>query len=168
MAAINTYQVRKIYAIAGALGMKSRDGDDALHDLVFGMTGKQHISGLTSAEAYDVIAELEKKQGSNPTPRRRGRPQRPTAPGHASEGQCGKVWHLMYRLNELSPSKSRLADRLRGIIKKELGMDSGFEKPLAWLSYQDCSKLIEILKAYIASAEKKAGGANGRVGSQDR
>ena len=84
MAAINTYQVRKIYAIAGALGMKSRDGDDALHDLVFGMTGKQHISGLTSAEAYDVIAELEKKQGSNPTPRRRGRPQRPTAPGHAS------------------------------------------------------------------------------------
>mgnify|MGYP000677082911 FL=1 len=50
MAAINTYQVRKIYAIAGALGMKSRDGDDALHDLVFGMTGKQHISGLTSAE----------------------------------------------------------------------------------------------------------------------
>ena len=60
----------KIYAIAGALGMKSRDGDDALHDLVFGMTGKQHISGLTSAEAYDVIAELEKKQGFPiPTPR---------------------------------------------------------------------------------------------------
>lgn len=62
MAAINTYQVRKIYAIAGALGMKSRDGDDALHDLVFGMTGKQHISGLTSAEAYDVIAELERSR----------------------------------------------------------------------------------------------------------
>lgn len=121
MAAINTYQVRKIYAIAGALGMKSRDGDDALHDLVFGMTGKQHISGLTSAEAYDVIAELEKKQGSNPTPRRRGRPQRPTAPGHASEGQCGKVWHLMYRLNELSPSKARLADRLARHYQKGAG-----------------------------------------------
>ena len=47
MAAINTYQVRKIYAIAGALGMKSRDGDDALHDLVFGMPGQQHTRGLS-------------------------------------------------------------------------------------------------------------------------
>ena len=118
MAAINTYQVRKIYAIAGALGMKNRDGDDALHDLVVGMTGKQHVTDLTSAEAYDVIAELEKKQGSNPTPRRRGRPQRPAAPGHASEGQMRKVWALMYQLEAASPSKTPLGERLCGIIKK--------------------------------------------------
>ena len=72
MAAINTYQIRKIYAIAGALGMTSRDGDDVLHDLVSGMTGKQHITELTAAEGYDVIAELEKKQGAAPMPRRRG------------------------------------------------------------------------------------------------
>ena len=51
MAAIYANQRKKIYAIAGALGMKNRDGNDALHDLVFGMTGRQHISELTSAEA---------------------------------------------------------------------------------------------------------------------
>lgn len=90
MAAINTYQVRKIYAIAGALGMKSRDGDDALHDLVFGMTGKQHISGLTSAEAYDVIAELEKKQGSNPTPRRRAARSARRHRGTPAKGNAAK------------------------------------------------------------------------------
>ena len=161
MAAINTYQVRKIYAIAGALGMKNRDGDDALHDLVVGMTGKQHVTDLTSAEAYDVIADLEKKQGSNPTPRRRGRPQRSAAPGHASEGQMRKAWALMYQLESASPSKTPLGERLCGIIKKETGMDAWPKDPFAWLDYKTCSRLLEALKGYVKTAQKKAGAAGG-------
>lgn len=31
---INNYQIRKIYAIGGALGMRGADRQDALHDLV--------------------------------------------------------------------------------------------------------------------------------------
>ena len=39
--ACNAYQIRKIYAIGGALGMVKRgEDDDLLHELVNGMTGK--------------------------------------------------------------------------------------------------------------------------------
>lgn len=160
MAAINTYQIRKIYAIAGALGMTSRDGDDVLHDLVSGMTGKQHITELTAAEGYDVIAELEKKQGAAPMPRRRGRPRRPAAPGHASEGQMRKAWALMYQLEAASPSKTPLGERLCGIIKKETGVDAWVKDPFAWLDYKTCSCLLEALKGYVKTAQKKAGDGN--------
>lgn len=168
MAAINTYQVRKIYAIAGALGMKSRDGDDALHDLVFGMTGKQHISGLTSAEAYDVIAELEKEAGFQSHTAAPGPPAAPDGTGARQRRAMRQSMAPDVSPERIEPQQSAAGRPAARHYQKELGMDSGFEKPLAWLSYQDCSKLIEILKAYIASAEKKAGGANGRVGSQDR
>ena len=40
----NAYQIRKIYAIGGALGMvKRNEEDDLLHELVEGMTGKKSI-----------------------------------------------------------------------------------------------------------------------------
>ena len=42
---------RKFMPLPVRWAMKNRDGNDALHDLVFGMTGRQHISELTSAEA---------------------------------------------------------------------------------------------------------------------
>ena len=42
--ACNAYQIRKIYAIGGALGMVKRgEDDDLLHELVNGMTGKTSI-----------------------------------------------------------------------------------------------------------------------------
>lgn len=38
----NAYQIRKIYAIGGALGMvKRNEEDDLLHELVESMTGKK-------------------------------------------------------------------------------------------------------------------------------
>ena len=40
----NAYQIRKIYAIGGALGMvKLNEEDDLLHELVAGITGKGAI-----------------------------------------------------------------------------------------------------------------------------
>lgn len=44
---INNYQIRKIYAIGGALGMRGADRQDALHDLVNSMTGKASVKELT-------------------------------------------------------------------------------------------------------------------------
>ena len=56
----NAYQIRKIYAIGGALGMvKRNEEDDLLHELVEGMTGKKSIKALTYGEACKVIGELE-------------------------------------------------------------------------------------------------------------
>ena len=64
----------------------------------------------------------------------------------------------MYELEELSPSSAALGDRLCGIIKKEFKIDATSEKPLVWLSYSDASKMIEVLKRYVSSAERKARG----------
>lgn len=151
----NAYQIRKIYAIGGALGMvKRNEEDDLLHELVEGMTGKKSIKALTYGEACKVIGELEGRQGT-PPPRKSGKPLRKTAPGHTSEGQRRKVWALMYRLQDASPSKAPLGDRLCAIIKKELGMDAFPKDPFAWISYKDGNKLVEVLKYSFCSSGGK-------------
>ena len=157
----NTYQIRKIYAIGGALGMVMHgEEDDPLHDLVAGMTGKTSIKALTYGEACKVIGELEGRQGT-PPPRKSGKPLRKSVPGRTSEGQQRKIWVLMYKLQAASPSKTPLGDRLCAIIKKELGIDAFPKDPFAWISYKDGNKLVEVLKGYVKTAQKSRGDADG-------
>ena len=103
---------------------------------------------------------MEGRQGT-PPPRKSGKPLRKTAPGHTSEGQRRKVWALMYRLQDASPSKAPLGDRLCAIIKKELGMDAFPKDPFAWIGYKDGNKLVEVLKGYVKTAQKSRGDADG-------
>lgn len=156
MASINTYQIRKIYTIASVLGMKGRDKDDALHDLVLGMTGKTSVRELSYADACRVIGELEARQGT-PPPRKGGRPMRKSTPGRVSEGQQRKIWALMYQLAEASPSTAQLGDRLCAIIKKTLRVESFPQAPFAWVDYKGGNKLIEALKGYVTNAKKPRG-----------
>lgn len=156
MASINTYQIRKIYTIASALGMKGSDKDDALHDLVSGMTGKTSVRELSYADACRVIGELEARQGT-PPPRKGGRPLRKTAPGRVSDGQQRKIWALMYQLAEASPSTAQLGDRLCAIIKKSLGVEAFPSAPFVWVDYKGANKVIEALKGYVANAQKRRG-----------
>ncbi len=159
MAAIATQQIRKIYAIGDALGIVERgNAQDSLHDLVFSITGKDSLKALTYAEAQAVIRDLEKRQGDAPPPRRR--PKAHTErPGGATEGQQRKVWALMFALQDCDVvlSRASLRERLCGIIKKELKVDAVPAQPFAWLEFQACNKLIEVLKKYVANAKKKAG-----------
>ena len=114
--ACNAYQIRKIYAIGGALGMVKRgEDDDLLHELVNGMTGKTSIKELTYGEACKVIGELEGRQGT-PPPRKSGRPLHKSVPGRTSEGQRRKIWALMYQLQAASPSKAQIGDRLSMLL----------------------------------------------------
>ena len=122
--------------------------------------GVKCIKALTYSEACKVIGELEGRQGT-PPPRKSGKPLRKTAPGHTSEGQRRKVWALMYRLQDASPSKAPLGDRLCAIIKKELGMDAFPKDPFAWIGYKDGNKLVEVLKGYVKTAQKSRGDADG-------
>lgn len=153
---INNYQIRKIYAIGGALGMRGADRQDALHDLIAGMTGKNSVKELSYAEACRVIGELEARQGT-PPPRKGGRPLRKTTPGRVSEGQQRKIWALMYQLAEASPSTAQLGDRLCAIIKKTLGVEAFPAAPFAWVDYKGANKVIEALKGYVANARKRRG-----------
>ncbi|MFR5929954.1 MAG: phage protein GemA/Gp16 family protein [Subdoligranulum sp.] len=71
MGGCSTYQIRKIYAIGQALGIVNRGGEDALHDLVYGVTGKSSVKELSYSEACKVIGELEARQGTPPPPAQR-------------------------------------------------------------------------------------------------
>ena len=131
MADINAQQIRKIYAIGNALGIVERGNeDDDLHALVCALTGKDSVKALTYTEAQAVIADLQKRQGAAPLPRHKPKTH-PERPGGATDGQQRKVWALMYQLAKADkkPSTASLGERLCGIIRKELKVDSTPQQP---------------------------------------
>ena len=73
MRAIEQFQIRKIYAIGNALGIKASGNEDELHVLVGGVTGKDSIKSLTYQEACTVIARLEELQGKTASPKPRSK-----------------------------------------------------------------------------------------------
>lgn len=163
MATIDTQQIKKIYAIGNALGIVERGNEsDNLHALVAAMTGKSSVKALTYAEAQAVIVDLQKRQGAAPLPRHKPK-TRTERPGGATDGQQRKVWALMYQLagKDVTPSTASLGERLCGIIKKELKVDSTPQQPFIWLDFKTCNKLIEVLKKYVVHAEKREAGGNG-------
>lgn len=160
---INPWQIRKIYSIANAMGLVNpRDAPDELHLLVQAITGRESVKTLTYSEANKVIAELDRLQGS-PLLKPKTHAE---IPGGPTDGQQRKVWALMYQLKRFDrkPIETPLGDRLCGIIKKELKVNSIPEKPFVWLNQKLANKLIEVLKAYVRNAKKKAGDADGLPG----
>lgn len=159
MNAINGQQIKKIYAIGQALGIVEQSHDDDLHILIGAVTGKGSVKELTYREAADVIAELQRRQGT-PPPRKKPKQHEEVA-GGVTEGMQRKIWALMYDLQSLdvTPSTASLGERLCGIIKKELNIEARPRRPFAWLQFEDGNRLVEILKGYVRNAQKKAGGS---------
>lgn len=159
MRAIEQFQIKKIYAIGSALGIKGSGSGDELHALVGGVTGKDSIKSLTYQEAGAVIARLEELQGKAASPRSRSRkPQEhQSRPGGVTSGQQKKIWALMYELKKYDevPNDVQLGDRLCAVIKKEFGEDAIAKNPFAWITFEQGNNLIEILKGYVASARKR-------------
>ena len=155
----NKNRFAKMFALAKEAGMSGEQGNEDLHALVNSVCGKDSLKELTDSDYAAVIKELQIRAGTSDT-------YQSKCTGNAkgmTKGQEGKIWRLMYELQELSPSSAALGERLCGIIKKEFSIDATSEKPLVWFSYSDASKMIEILKRYVSSAEKKIakGGTNG-------
>ena len=147
-------QTRQLYAIAAKLGLVE-GGEDAFHQIVYRVTGKEHVSDLNETEGMAVERELfrmKRQSSSEPKPREE-------VPGMMTDAQQRYAWRMVYRLIELdgdtegtSPGK-----RLAGVVRKTLGITASPKEPLRWVSRDDGSKLIEALKRYVRSAEKKAG-----------
>ncbi|MCD7812119.1 MAG: regulatory protein GemA [Ruminococcus sp.] len=168
MRTIEPFQIRKIFAIGSALGIKGSGTDnDELHALVAGVTGKDSIKSLTYREASEVIARLEGLQGKvAPYRPKAGKPkEHPERSGGVTSGQQKKIWALMYELKKYDevPNDVPLGDRLCAVIKKELGADAVARNPFAWVTFKQGNDLIEKLKRYVASAGKR-GGADGLAG----
>jgi len=150
---IRREQMKRIYVLARSLNLTAQSGgDDELHTMVLGMTGKKHISDMTEAEADSIITEIMRRMRGN---MRYTKPESGAA--GVTEGQRTKVWRLMYRLEELDPKKSEVKAgvRLRGIINRILHTDVGLKNPFAWMSYKQASVLIEAMKGMVDTAERQ-------------
>ena len=163
-------RIQKIYALGSRLGLlENGNKDDLLHNLVFRLTGQKHISQLTEAEYKKVIGNLydQLKIESYEEPPH-PKPQYESIPGMMSIGQQKRVWQLMYQLKkfDVAAQSSALGKRLCGIIKKELHTDATEKQPFKWLSYAQGSNLIEILKKYINSAQRRK--ENGSTGTKNQ
>lgn len=152
-------QIKTIYAIGSQLGILDRGNkDDELHAFVAAVSGKSSIKELNAAEAEAVIAALQQRQKEKP--RRSGRQkEHPEIPGGITASQQRKIWALMYELRDFDkePNGKPLGERLCGIIKKELGLEARPQNPFAWVDFKDGTKLLEVLKGYVATAKRRSG-----------
>lgn len=151
---------KRLYALAAGLGMVERtEREDAFHQLVYGITGKEHVSELTETEAKEVEAELLRRMRfQNQEKPLKKRKKKDDIAGMMTEAQKRYAWYLTYRLQELDeknppvPAKKRLA----GAVEKVLDVTAPPDDPLVWVKFADGSKLIESLKRYVRSAERRA------------
>lgn len=163
MKPIDARQKKAIYALGNAAGLVERGRtDDNLHQMVEGMTGKEHVSALTYAEAQEIIGVLKDRMRGQYKARNSEKPT-----GGITAGQRKKIWALMYQLADcdMQPSSASLGDRLCGIIKRELRIDATPKQPLRWLTYQQGGCLIEKIKGYVSTAaqRKSRGDTNGQA-----
>ena len=144
--AIESWQKRKIYAIANALGYTAKTEEtDILHLIMEDMTGKQSVTKLTYDDANKLIDYLVRQQTSL------------DKSDNVSKGQQKKIWALMYELKDcdLAVNPAPIGERLAGIITRQFGVRSTPIRLFTYLDYVDGEKLIEILKHYIDNAERK-------------
>ena len=166
-------QIRKIYAIGTQLGIKGRGRDDLLHELVYGVTGKNSIGELTDKEANAVLSELYKRQPPAPKAKSKAKKKKKNGDdelgynGMATPDQQRLCWRYCYRLKELdsNPDSAEVFERLKGAITKVCGTNIvPIKTPFRCVTQEQCSKLIEQLKRYVNTAERRAkrqGGGSG-------
>ena len=156
---------KKLYAMAAALGLLERGSkEDAFHQLVYGLTGKEHVSELSAAEANAVQRELQSRLRSSAPNVTKKRSRKKDVPGMMTTAQQGKAWALIHYLDEIEPKEVPEVERLIGAIEKVLGITASKTDPFRWINFDDGTKLIEQLKRYVRSAERKAAKAGANNG----
>ena len=112
-----------------------------------------------------MIKRLEDLQGGTaaPKPSSRKPKEHSQRPGGVTSGQQKKIWALMYELkkHDKSPNEVPLGDRLCAVIKKELHVDAIAKNPFAWLTFSQGNALIEVLKGYLKSLDRKEAASDG-------
>lgn len=157
-------QRKAIFGICKKLGMS----DDDRRALVLGVTGKESTKELTDRETEDVLKELRKRLDSETVPPEKRNPKayKPAEAGMMTTDQQSLAWRLMYRLCELDEKPMLHEDgtpvtpgeRMAGAIRAIL--DNNMAKPgkeiFDRVHFDEGMKLIEKLKMYVHTAEKRA------------
>lgn len=159
-------QRKAIFGMCKTLGMS----DDDRRALVLSVTGKESTKELTDRETEDVLRELRKRLGGETVPREKRNPKayKPAVPGMITPDQQSLAWRYIYRLRELDEKPMFHEDgtpvtpgeRMAGAIRAILGnnMTQPGEEIFARVHFDEGTKLIEGLKRYVRSAERKAKG----------
>ena len=150
-------QIRKIYALGGELGIKGKGHDDLLHELIYGITGKESVRELNDSEVRAVLSEMYKFKPA--AAKRKKSDKEPGDNGMATKEQQALCWRYCYRLKELDPNpeSADVFERLAGAIRKVCGTNMVPKTdPFRWVDQDNCSKLIEQLKRYVNTAERRA------------
>lgn len=135
---------RRLYAIAAELNLLERGNpEDPFHVIVYRITRKEHVSELNQKEEKAVLKELLSYRTTEENPKK------------MSRAHISKAWALIYELCDVDPSDAKPAERLCGAVEKILNTSSFRRDPFRWVKEDDANKLIETLKRYIKSAERK-------------
>ena len=71
--------------------------------------------------------------------------------------QQSLAWRLMYQIQryDVKISNQTVGARLAGVVRKTLEITASDTEPLKWVNAENGNILIETLKRYVKSAEKK-------------
>lgn len=133
--------IKMVWGIAKSPELKLTD--EELHLLVQTHTGKESIRNLGKRELQTVIRVLLRMKDSAKKSERGKRP----GGNPATENQRKKIYKLTQALGWDKPA------RVNGMCKRMFGVGS-----VEWLDYQQCSKLIEALKAMVERKEGEDAG----------
>ena len=147
---------RNLYAIAANAGLVEHGSkEDPFHQIVYSLTGKTSVKDLTSREMKQVENEIRSRISENVSGDRI-KSQEAVA-GMMSPAQQSLAWRLMYRIQryDVKVSDKSVGARLAGAVRKSLKISASDTDPLKWVNAENGNKLIETLKRYVKSAEKK-------------
>jgi len=162
---MTSVQRKAVFGLSKKLGMDNEE----LHCLVYGVTGCESLKELTDKQAGDVIKELDSRRNSRnrnvPPEERDPKAYKPAVPGMMTTEQQSKAWRLMYRLKELDEKPMvhengapyTVGERMAGAIYKLTGVTAKEGREIfRWVDFENGERLIEGLKRYVRSAERKA------------
>ena len=147
---------RNLYAIAANAGLVEHGNkEDPFHQIVYSLTGKTSVKDLTSREMKQVENEIRSRISENVSGDRI-KSQEAVA-GMMSPAQQSLAWRLMYQIQryDVKVSDKSVGARLAGVVRKSLKISASDTDPLKWVNAENGNKLIETLKRYVKSAEKK-------------
>ncbi|MCM1506379.1 MAG: regulatory protein GemA [Ruminococcus flavefaciens] len=147
---------KQLYAIAAKNGLVEHGNkEDPFHQIVYSMTGKISVKDLTDREMRLVESEIFRRT-SNDISGDKIKSQE-AVPDMMSPAQQSLAWRLMYKIRQydVKVSNQTVGARLAGVVRKTLKVSASDAEPLKWVNAKNGNKLIEILKRYVKSAEKK-------------
>lgn len=149
-------KARNLYAIASNAGLVEHGNkEDPFHMIIYSVTGKTSVKDLTKREMKMVESEIFRRTNKNISGDKIKNQE--AVPDMMSPAQQSLAWRLMYQIRQydVKVSNKTIGERLAGVVRKTLKISASDTEPLKWVNAENGNILIETLKRYVRSAEKK-------------